>query len=426
MQNAYNLIARTNKSFFLTGRAGTGKTTFLKNIRKHVAKKFIVLAPSGIAAINAGGQTIHSFFGFNFSVQGPLSYGKMNSNKISIVQNVDTIILDEVSMVRCDIIDAIDRTLRECRHSSLPFGGIQMVFVGDLFQLPPVITGEHRELIKQLYGDQSGLFYKANCLKENPLPKIEFKKIYRQNDKEFIELLERFRMGSVSLVDLMKINRNVAEPSKADDGEMRVTLTVYKEDAKVINETRLAQLPGETWKYESSYSGNASKLKDVVEDSLELKVGAQVMFLRNDYEGRWANGTIGRITSLDDDKIGVELSDGEEYIIERESWEAFDYQYAEGVGEAEELSKYIQENTGIVTRATILGHVQRGGSPSVRDRVLASQMGFYAVQLLKEDIGNRVVVVKNDKIIDYDIIEALNMKKSIDPELYRIANEISI
>ena len=130
MQNAYNLIARTNKSFFLTGRAGTGKTTFLKNIRKHVGKKFIVLAPSGIAAINAGGQTIHSFFGFNFSVQGPLSYGKMNSNKISIVQNVDTIILDEVSMVRCDIIDAIDRTLRECRHSSLPFGGIQMVFVG--------------------------------------------------------------------------------------------------------------------------------------------------------------------------------------------------------------------------------------------------------------------------------------------------------
>ena len=344
MQNAYNLIARTNKSFFLTGRAGTGKTTFLKNIRKHVGKKFIVLAPSGIAAINAGGQTIHSFFGFNFSVQGPLSYGKMNSNKISIVQNVDTIILDEVSMVRCDIIDAIDRTLRECRHSSLPFGGIQMVFVGDLFQLPPVITSEHRELIKQLYGDPSGLFYKANCLKDNPLPKIEFKKIYRQNDKEFIDLLERFRMGSVSLVDLMKINRNVAEPSKADDGEMRVTLTVYKEDAKLINETRLEQLPGDTWKYEANYNGNASKLKDVVEDLLELKVGAQVMFLRNDYEGRWANGTIGRITSLDDDKIGVELSDGEEYIIERESWEAYDYQY----DDVKKVCK--QEKVGSVTQ----------------------------------------------------------------------------
>ena len=169
MQNAYDLIAKTNKSFFLTGRAGTGKTTFLKSIRKNVAKNFIVLAPSGVAAINAGGQTIHSFFGFDFAVQGPLSMGKMNSNKIAVAQKVDTIILDEVSMVRCDIIDAIDRMLRFCRHSSLPFGGVQMVFVGDLFQLPPVVTGTDRELMKHLYGDMSGHFYKAHCLENNTL-----------------------------------------------------------------------------------------------------------------------------------------------------------------------------------------------------------------------------------------------------------------
>lgn len=328
MQNAYDLIAKTNKSFFLTGRAGTGKTTFLKSIRKNVAKNFIVLAPSGVAAINAGGQTIHSFFGFDFAVQGPLSMGKMNSNKIAVAQKVDTIILDEVSMVRCDIIDAIDRMLRFCRHSSLPFGGVQMVFVGDLFQLPPVVTGTDRELMKHLYGDMSGHFYKAHCLENNTLPKIEFKKIYRQSDQEFIDILERFRTGNVSVFDLSRINQNVCGSRRSDD-DMRITLTVFKDDARTINEARLNALPGETWKYQAKYAGVTSKLKDVVEDILDLKVGAQVMFLRNDCDCRWANGTIGKVTSLDDDKIGVVLDSGEEYMIERETWEAFDYQYDE-------------------------------------------------------------------------------------------------
>lgn len=328
MQNAYDLIAKTNKSFFLTGRAGTGKTTFLKSIRQNVAKNFVVLAPSGVAAINACGQTIHSFFGFDFAVQGPLSMGKMNSNKIAVAQKVDTIILDEVSMIRCDIIDAIDRMLRFCRHSSLPFGGVQMVFVGDLFQLPPVVTGTDRELMKHLYGDMSGHFYKAHCLENNTLPKIEFKKIYRQSDQEFIDILERFRTGNVSVYDLSRINQNVCGSRRSDD-DMRITLTVFKDDARTINEARLNALSGETWKYQAKYAGVTSKLKDVVEDILDLKVGAQVMFLRNDCDCRWANGTIGKVTSLEDDKIGVLLDSGEEYMIERETWEAFDYQYDE-------------------------------------------------------------------------------------------------
>lgn len=133
---AYNMIARTNNSLFLTGRAGTGKTTFLQNVLKSVNKRFIVLAPTGIAAINAGGQTIHSFFGFDFAVQGPRSKGQMSDSRIDLVKNIDAIIIDEVSMVRCDLMDAIDRMLRMCRNSSRPFGGIQMILVGDLFQLP--------------------------------------------------------------------------------------------------------------------------------------------------------------------------------------------------------------------------------------------------------------------------------------------------
>ena len=326
MMHAYDYISKTSTSFFLTGRAGTGKTTFLKNIRKYVDKNFIVLAPSGIAAINAEGQTIHSFFGFDFSVQGPLSYGNMNRNKIALVQHVDTIILDEVSMIRCDIVDAIDRTLRECRHSSLPFGGVQMVFVGDMFQLPPVVKRGQRDILKQLYGGDSGLFYKANCLKNRSLPKIEFQKIYRQTDAEFIGILEKFRTGRVSEADLFKLNNRVVEPSKDSDDTV-VTLTVYNEDAKLINDTRLSELSGEVRKYKSECNGNVSKLLDVVDDVLELKVGAQVMFLRNDHDGRWANGTIGKVTSLEDDKIGVELSDGEVYSVLKESWEAYDDKY---------------------------------------------------------------------------------------------------
>ena len=326
MMQAYDYISKTNQSFFLTGRAGSGKTTFLKNIRKYVDKNFIVLAPSGIAAINAEGQTIHSFFGFDLSVQGPLSYGQMNRNKISLVQHLDTIILDEVSMVRCDIVDAIDRTLRECRHSSLPFGGIQMIFVGDMFQLPPVVKKGQRELLKQLYGDTTGFFYKANCLKSLSLPKIEFQKIYRQSDSEFIDLLEKFRTGNVSLPDLMKLNDRVVEPSREIEDSI-VTLTVYNDDAKLINDTRLSELPGELQKYKSICNGSVSKLLEVVDDVLELKVGAQVMFLRNDSEGKWANGTIGKITSLENDKVNVELNSGEVHSVVRESWEAYDDKY---------------------------------------------------------------------------------------------------
>lgn len=326
MKQAYDYISKTNLNFFLTGRAGSGKTTFLKNVRENVDKNFIVLAPSGIAAINAEGQTIHSFFGFDFSVQGPLSYGQMSRDKISLVQHVDTIILDEVSMVRCDIIDAIDRTLRTCRHSSLPFGGIQMVFVGDMFQLPPVVKKGQRELLKQLYGDASGFFYKANCLKNISLPKIELQKIYRQSDEEFIDILEKFRTGNVSLPDLMKLNDHVVKPS-IEEEDSRVTLTVYNDDAKLINDTRLSELPGEVWQYKSVCNGSVSKLLEVVDDILELKVGAQVMFLRNDSEGKWANGTIGKITSLENDKVGVELNSGYVYFVTRESWEAYDDKY---------------------------------------------------------------------------------------------------
>ena len=332
MCNAYDLIAKTNNSFFLTGRAGTGKTTFLQKVQECVNKNFVVLAPSGVAAIHAGGQTIHSFFGFGLGVLGPRDMGQMNASKISLVQKIDTIIIDEVSMVRCDIIDGIDRMLRYYRHSFQPFGGIQMVFVGDLFQLLPIATSEDQLTLRNIYGSNCWFFYKARCLENNSLPKIEFQKIYRQSDPTFINLLEHFRTGHVNLDDLNLINSRVIPPYvKRDEHEMRITLTAYRSDARIINENRLAELPGDTFTYEAAYEGNASKLKDVVEDKLVLKEGAQVMFLRNDSAGRWANGTLAKVVSLDNTGIMVALDGDEEtqVSVDQQTWEAYEYEYDE-------------------------------------------------------------------------------------------------
>ena len=332
MCNAYDLIAKTNNSFFLTGRAGTGKTTFLQKVQECVNKNFVVLAPSGVAAIHVGGQTIHSFFGLGLGVQGPRDMGQMNASKISLVQKVDTIIIDEVSMVRCDIIDAMDRMLRYYRHSYQPFGGIQMVFVGDLFQLLPIATPEDQLLLKNIYGSNCWFFYKARCLENDVLPKIEFQKIYRQSDPVFINLLEHFRTGHVNLDDLKRINDRVVSPfAKRDEKEMRITLTAYRSDARIINENHLAELSGDAFAYEAAYEGNASKLKDVVDDKLVLKKGAQVMFLRNDTNGRWANGTLAKVLDLDQNKIAVSLGGDLEssFLVERQTWEAYEYEYDE-------------------------------------------------------------------------------------------------
>lgn len=329
MRYAYELIARTDKSFFLTGRAGTGKTTFLHQVQECINKRFIVLAPSGVAAIHAGGQTIHSFFGFDLGVQGAKRIGHINRTRRALVQNIDAIIIDEASMLRCDILDAIDRTLRDCTCSSKTFGGIQMIFVGDLFQLPPVVTGEDAEEIEQMYGMGAAYFYKARCLQGETLPKIEFRKVYRQTDEAFVGLLDRLRMGRVSSSDLNMINRRVQAESKGGaEDDLRITLTCYRNDAKAINDIRLEELPGERKTFEATYEGKVSKqLKEIVDENLVLKEGAQVMFLRNDQFGRWANGTIVRIISLEEDRIFVQLPHGTIEEVGKQTWDSYEYEY---------------------------------------------------------------------------------------------------
>ena len=201
---AFDLIANTNSSFFLTGRAGTGKTTFLQNVQKMVDKQFITLASTGVAAILAGGETIHSFFGLPMDVCTPGTEGRMNESRIQTLLHTDTIIIDEVSMVRCDIIDAIDYTMRKFLRSNLPFGGKQVIFIGDMFQLPPVIKqGAEKELMHDLYNTDDFYFYRANAIKRMRLVKIEFQKVYRQEDEDFLQILENVRMNRTTFDDFI-------------------------------------------------------------------------------------------------------------------------------------------------------------------------------------------------------------------------------
>ena len=324
--NAYQMIANTHNSFFLTGKAGTGKTTFLKQIQKEISKNFLLLAPTGLAAINLGGQTIHSFFGFKFGVLGPGETGQLNPNKIRLVKHIDTIIIDEVSMVRCDIIDAMDRTLRLYRKNSAPFGGVQMVFVGDMFQLEPVAQQNDREILREIYGTDRCYFYKSFVIRRYDLPKIEFLKIYRQSDPIFIEILDHFRTGNVTMRDIMRLNSRYVVPGMESD-KLKITLATNNKIARNINDTRMAQLEGEGIVYTALSEGDVKSLKDTVENELLLKEGAQVMFTRNDSLGRWVNGTLGTVTKLTEDGIAVEIEGVGTFDVDKVVWEVVEQEY---------------------------------------------------------------------------------------------------
>ena len=323
---AYELIANTNSSFFLTGRAGTGKTTFLRKVQKMVDKQFITLAPTGVAAILAGGDTIHSFFGLPMDVCMPGTMGKMSETRIHALIHADTIIIDEVSMVRCDIIDAVDYTMRKTLRTTLPFGGKQVIFVGDMFQLPPVVKqGAEHDMMHDLYHTDDFFFYKADVIKRMRLVKIEFQKVYRQEDQDFLHILENVRLNRTTPEDLMYLNERVCEPMKAD-GTV-ITLTSLNKTADDINQGRLAEIEAEEYTYEGTVSGKYEEKRFPVDMTLKLKVGAQVMFTRNDSQKRWVNGTIGTVTKLMKDEIQVTTDDGSSYVVPCCSWESFSYEY---------------------------------------------------------------------------------------------------
>ena len=325
-KQAYDLIANTYNCFFLTGKAGSGKTTFLRKVQKEIDKNFVVLAPTGVAAILAGGQTIHSFFGFPLEAMPLGSVGKINQERYNIIRNVDTIIIDEVSMVRCDIIDAIDATLRECLNSTAPFGGKQVVFVGDLFQLEPVLVGKaEKEVILDNYNTDKPFFFKAKVLGRMRMPSIEFKKIYRQDDEAFLKILNDIRNGVVDGNGLAILNKRTDAAVPADD--MVISLCSKNRRADRINEEKLNAIQETAFTFHGDIVDDFDEKKVPVSKELTLKKGAQVMFCRNDPQQRWVNGTIGKVTRIDEENIHVTIDNGEEFKVERVSWEATSYEY---------------------------------------------------------------------------------------------------
>lgn len=333
MQYAYDLISRTNTSFFLTGKAGTGKTSFIKYVLETVDKAFAVVAPTGIAALNAGGRTIHAFFGFPPAVLGPGDIGRLSQSSRDAIlggfdrEPVDTIIIDEVSMVRCDVLDCIDRTLRRALESAAPFGGLQMVFVGDLYQLDPVVTDSDRPILEENYGEGDYHFFSAWCIDKEALPKIELTKVYRQKEAGFVRLLDRVRTGQADELDLEVINRTTLNKKKFVKGELSMYMSAYRKDADRINELRLLRLNSEPVVYEALYEGDCSSLLDVIEPKITLKVGTQVVFIKNDEDKQWANGTMGVVQSLGEETVGVLLETGDLINVPRASWDATELAY---------------------------------------------------------------------------------------------------
>lgn len=320
MRDAFSLLANTNTSFFLTGKAGTGKTTFIRNALATIGKRFLILAPTGIAALSAGGQTIHHFFGLQLGVLGNNDSGWMNPVNLKLLQEVgvDTIIIDEVSMVRCDVMDAVDRTLRNALKTTVPFGGIQMVFVGDLYQLEPVVTDQERPTLRELYGTDEFHFFNAWCIDSHSIPKIELSRMYRQQDSGFIELLGRVREGSQTDEDIETLNTRTGNGTS--DSDYQITVTSFNRDADAINSRQLAALPGEEHLFRARYEGDCASLAGAVDETVRLKVGAHVMFFKNDDKYRWANGTMGIVTDISGTEILVRMENGESVKVGQVKW----------------------------------------------------------------------------------------------------------
>ncbi len=342
-KNALDLITYTRQSVFLTGRAGTGKSTFLKNLCESTKKKFVVLAPTGIAAINAGGVTLHSFFKLPFRPMLPddpdldlrggriFDFFKYRKEHRKIIREVELIIIDEISMVRADTIDTIDRILRVYSENMRePFGGKQMVFVGDIFQLEPVVAGDSRDIIRRFY--PNAFFFSARVFRETTLVPIEFTKIYRQKDPEFITLLDNIRDGKIPKESVNLLNNRVMPDFEPSDDEMYITLATRRDNVDFINERRLAMLSTQEYVSQGVIDGDFPEGSLPTALQLVLKEGAQVMFIHNDVEfpRRWVNGSLGTVSQIDaDGNVFVLMEDGREFLVELNTWRNYRYRYNE-------------------------------------------------------------------------------------------------
>ena len=360
LQQALQIIKYTRRSLFLTGKAGTGKSTFLRYICQHTKKKHVVLAPTGIAAINAGGSTLHSFFKLPFhpllpndsrynmrNIRETLRY---NGEKRKILRELELIIIDEISMVRADIIDFIDIVLRVyCRNMREPFGGKQLLLVGDIYQLEPVVMEEDRQLLRPFY--PSSFFFDARVFREMQLVSIELRKVYRQNDPMFISILDHIRTSQVTPIDLKILNARVNAPmvhssNGPSSHALEIILSTRRDTVDYINEKELESLPGEPKIFEGTIRDEFPESSLPTPKELYLKPGAHVIFIKNDMDHRWVNGTLGIVEAIDEVEgvIWIITEEGQEYEVERDRWANVRYTFNEKEQkiEEEEIGVYIQ------------------------------------------------------------------------------------
>ena len=356
MQKALQIIQFTRRSLFLTGKAGTGKSTFMRHIAATIKKKHIILAPTGIAAINAGGSTLHSFFKLPFhpllptdkrySTRNIRNTLKYNGEKTKLLREVELIIIDEISMVRADIIDFIDKVLRIYnRNMREPFGGKQLLLVGDIYQLEPVIKEDERQLLRPFY--PSCFFFDAHVFREMQLIAVELRKVYRQRDAQFISLLDHIRTSHVSDSDLRLLNARVNAEIGTEEGRLSITLSGRRDTVDYINEKQLNTLPDEPTIFYGHIEGEFRESSLPTPIDLEVKTGAQVLFIKNDKERRWVNGTLGTIIGFGDEQDGiiyVRTEDGRDFDVEREIWSNVRYTFNEKEQkiEEEEIGSYRQ------------------------------------------------------------------------------------
>lgn len=348
-QDALSLIQYTRQSVFLTGKAGTGKSTFLRYICQNTKKKHVVLAPTGIAAINAGGSTLHSFFKLPFHPLPPddpnlsLQKGRIHEffrytkPQRKLLAELELIIIDEISMVRADIIDAVDRILRVYSHNLRePFGGKQILLVGDVFQLEPVVKGDEREILNRFY--PTPYFFSARVFGQIDLVSIELQKVYRQTDSVFVSVLDHIRSNTAGAADLQLLNTRYGTDIEQNEQDMYITLATRRDNVDFINDRKLSELPGESVTFHGEVTGDFPESSLPTSRELVLKPGAQVIFIKNDYDRRWVNGTIGVVSGFDEteETLYIITDDGTECDVKPEHWKNIRYKYNEKKKEIEE------------------------------------------------------------------------------------------
>jgi len=353
---AEEFVRQTSRPIFLTGKAGTGKTTFLRHIKETTTKKTVIVAPTGVAAIHAGGTTIHSFFQLPFTPFIPemqkgserssdmsdkyslLKNLKIESEKRSLFRELELLIIDEVSMVRCDILDAMDTILRHFRRKPyVPFGGVQVLFIGDLFQLPPVVPDDQWEILRHYY--EGPFFFHAHVLEQSRPLYLELKKIYRQTDERFITILNNIRNNEVEEEDLLKLNERYLPGFEPPENENYITLTTHNHKADSINANALAKLPTPLFHFEGEVAGDFPERNFPTDKVLNLKAGAQVMFIKNDMEKvkRYYNGKIGVVKRIEEDRIVVVFpNETTELVVEKDTWNNIRYTFNPKSNQVEE------------------------------------------------------------------------------------------